>query len=478
MANSPFPRVAILSAGLIFASALICYADLGFSLARADADALVGLPEASQQQARELYAAVRWQPWSATADMRLGEFFLTNNRPASALVWLARSVRWDTGDWHAWYYLGLAQRASHNYPDAQAAFRRVVELNPDYVAARFRQADLLLDQGRFDTALAVYQALGRYGAEPAHLAESTGTALLREKKYSEAAIAFNRAITGFAPYGAAHDGLAEAMRALGDDLRATREARLARTARGVIPAHSDDPLTEQMEQDFPTALTLYQHGARDTDPRRAAATMEKALALDPGMTIAWETIISIYGRAHLPNDAERAWTQLSRLDPGNIRGRYDLGVALGQNGQRAKAAVYLNQVLAMDPSNASANRMLGQLAELEGNTAEAARQFHTALEKDPTAAETHVDLGMLLLKSGDTRGAEDELLRALLPPCDQPERTLLRELADLRNQPIAENYAEAVRVQAEQKGQPVLIALLNDRKKPGTKPIGLPNPAR
>jgi tetratricopeptide (TPR) repeat protein len=474
MADSAFPRVAALSIGLILASSLICYAALGVSLARPDSAALASLPEASRQQARDLYNDIRIEPWSPLADMRLGEFFLANNRPAPAIAWLLRAVRWDTAEWRAWYYLGLAQRAARHYADADASFKKVLTLNPDYVAARVQSANLLLDQGRDEDALLAFEGLARSGADQTRLAFATGTALLRRRRYEEAERAFAQAIARFAPYGDAHEGMAAALRGAGDEARAARESRLAQNSRDVVPLITDDPLTDQMQQDFPTARSLYQRAARDPDPNNAAATMERALAIDPRMAAAWEAIISIYGLAHRPADAERAWNQLAALDPNNLRGRYDLGVALGRNSEHGKSAVYLNQVLALDPSDAGANRMLGQLAELDGNREEAARQFRTAIEKDPTMAEAHVDLGLLLLKSGDAKEAMAELLGALLPPCEQPERTLARELADLRNNPMEDSFETAVRAQAEQKRQPSLITLLNNRKKPaGPRALGL-----
>jgi len=466
MADSAFPRVAALSLGLVLASSLICYATLGVSLARPDSAALAGLPEASQMQAHSLYNAVMLEPWNPLADMRMGEFFLANDRPAPAIAWLLRAVRWDTTEWRAWYYLGLAQRAARKYADAEASFKKTLALNPDYVAARVQLAHLLLDRGRNEDALLAYQGLARSGADQVRLAVAAGTASLRLKHYQEAQRSFAQALSRFAPYGDAHAGMAEALRAAGDEEHAKREDRLAHNSRGVVPLITDDPLTDQMQQDFPTAFSLYQRAARDPDPKNAAATMEKALALDPRMVAAWEAVISIYGLAHRPADAERAWFQLAALDPNNLRGRYDLGIALGRNSERSKSAVYLNQVLALDPSYAGANRMLGQLAELDGNKEEAARQFRIAMEKDPVMAEAHVDLGMLLLKSGDAKEAMAEFLRALLPPCEQPERTLLRELADLRNNPVEASFEEAVRAQAEQKQQPSLITVLNTRKRP------------
>jgi tetratricopeptide (TPR) repeat protein len=475
MSDSPFPRVAALSIGLVGASALVAYAALGLSLARPDSAALRGLPEASQQQARQLYWGVGLMPWSSAADMKLGEFFLANDRPAAAAVWLTRATRWETGLWRGWYYLGLADRALHRYADAETAFRKVLALNSDYVAARVQLACLPLDQGRPADAQLTLAALVRTGADQTRLAQAIGLAMLRQENYQGARRSFEQALSRFSAYGDAHAGLAAALRGLGETQQAMREERLAHNQRGIVPPPTDDPLSETMDQEFPTARSLFQQAARNRDVRTAVETFQKAVALDPGMTNAWENLIALYGQAKRPLDAERAWNRLAKIDPKNVRGRYNLGVALGQSGQRAKSAVYLNQVIELDPSYNDAHRMLGQLAQLDGNLPEAEKEFRTAFTNEPGMSDAHTDLAMLFLKSGHTKEAVAEFLRALLPPCEQPERTLLRELTMLRDQPIEQSFEDAVKAQAAANNQPALITMINNRKKPVAPSVaGLP----
>jgi tetratricopeptide (TPR) repeat protein len=479
MLDSPFARVATLTGGLIGTSALFVYFALGLSLGRPDGKALAGLPAASQEQARGLYSRVRWEPFSSTADMRLGEFFLANGRPATATAWLARATRWNNGAWQAWYYQGVAQRAMHRYADAEADFRKVLKLNPDYVAARYQSAMLLLDQGRNSDALIALSDLVRTGADQTRVAYATGTALLRQGRDEEAERAFSRAVTRFPAYGDGHAGLATALRGMGEQQEALHEAKLAQIYRDIVPLRTDDPLTEAMEQDFPTGRSLFQQAMRNRDPRSAVNTLQNSVALEPRMTNAWENLIALYGQNKQPREAEQAWSRLAKVDPGNVRGLYNLGVALGQSGERAKAAACFNQVLKTDPAYNEAHRMLGQLAELDGNTEEAARQFRIAFTNDAGFSEAHTDLGMLLLKSGNAKAAQEEFLRALLPPCYQPERTLVRELGLLRDQPVEQSFEDAVRVQAAQRDQPELITILNNRKKPAAAAgaIGLPGVA-
>ncbi len=116
--------------------------------------------------------------------------------------------------------------------------------------------------------------------------------------------------------------------------------------------------------------------------------------------------------------------------------------------------------------------MLGVVAELDEDRAEAARQFRLAIDGDPALAEAYVDLGLLLLKNGDSKQGQAELLRALAPPCEQPDRTLARELAALKDNPAEPAFEEGVRAQAEAQNRLSLITLLNNRRKPAAPPAG------
>jgi tetratricopeptide (TPR) repeat protein len=466
MSSSPLSRVATLSGGLICAAGLIMYVGLGLSIARPETAALNGLPAPTQAHAHRLYWSVRLAPWNSSNYVRLGEFFLANNRPAPAIEWLRRATVWDASPWHAWYYLGLAEHASYRYAEAESAFRKVLALNPDYIAARFQLATLMLDRRQFGGAADVYATLLHGGADRTRVLQGLGSALFGMGKYPAAELAFTQVLARFPAYGDAHAGLAASLRATGDEQRAAHEARLAHNWRRMVPIRTDDPLVEEMEREFPTALSLVQEAVRNRDPRTGIEATEKALALDPKMNLAWENIISMYGQAHRPKDALRAWNKLATLDPNNVRGRFDLAAALTQAGDRSRAAALLEQILTLDPSYADAHRVLGVVAELDGKMEEAGGQFRTALESDPSLSEAHVDLGLILLRTGQAKQAQTELLRALLPPCENPERTLTRELSALRDPAVEQAYEQAVRAQAEEKKQYSLIAILNSRGRP------------
>ena len=360
MQGFPFFKLAGLAGGLLCSSALAVYVGMGWSLARPETEALAGLPRTTQiQGSRTLRRSAGASPGAAMPKSGWACFFwrTTGRRrqpPGCSGHWSG-----NPDSWQAWYYLGRAQRAAHHYGAAQTALKKVIALNPDYVAARVQIADLLMDGGLYDDASGAYTALLRAGGDELRMAESIGNAELRGGHYRAAERAYTQVLARFPSYGEAHAGLAVALKALGEQQRASREERLARNYEGIVPVLPDDPLTEEMEQEFPTAGSLFQRAIRDRDPKNGIETMRKALSLDPEMRDGWIAMITLYGQAHQPRDAEDALRLLEQIDPKNERGRYAVAVALTQAGSRTKAAEYLKQAIVLEPSDADAHRMAG-----------------------------------------------------------------------------------------------------------------------
>jgi Flp pilus assembly protein TadD len=143
-----------------------------------------------------------------------------------------------------------------------------------------------------------------------------------------------------------------------------------------------------------------------------------------------------------------------------------LAVALGRSkGDHTKSTSLLNEALAIDPAYAEAHRALGVLAQINGDQDDAARQYRVAIAVDPTLAEPRMDLGLLLINRGEEKAGIAEMLSAMLPPCDNPERALAREYAMLGTHQVEPAWETAVRAQAAAHNQLDVLTLLNNRKR-------------
>jgi tetratricopeptide (TPR) repeat protein len=150
---------------------VLCAARLGqgrleeaLAAARAARDALPGDPAVHEQLGRALVAAgrpqeaatsyheaLRLRPGSTGALAELAELKLRGGEPAAAEPLLRKALlRQEDARLHA--ALGEARHRQKALADAEAAYRRAIELDPQLLAAHVRLSDVLRDSGRIDEA--------------------------------------------------------------------------------------------------------------------------------------------------------------------------------------------------------------------------------------------------------------------------------------------------------------------------------------
>ncbi len=165
------------------------------------------------------------------------------------------------------YELGIAYRDSKMYTEALAEFQKVVDLDPDFVAAHTSSGEVYLEMGQLDDAENAVNAALRIDANsqparqllddikqarPSQTTQSTvpsanasdvkkyyerGEAFLNNKQYNEAAAAFKRVIKTDPNFADAHYGLGVAyleMGALDDAKTSAEEASRLKADRQLI----------------------------------------------------------------------------------------------------------------------------------------------------------------------------------------------------------------------------------------------------
>lgn len=151
--------------------------------------------------AQTLYEQViaRW-PEHAQAFHSLGVIAYAQGRPRDAIELLSRAISLQGSQPVFHHSLAQALRADGNTVDALAALKRSVSLNPEFLGAWAAMAEIHYALNEVDEAA---QAIGRVGELLSTIAVSylkRGNALVLEKKYSEAVLAY-RAGIDCNPYG-------------------------------------------------------------------------------------------------------------------------------------------------------------------------------------------------------------------------------------------------------------------------------------
>ena len=317
-----------------------------------------------------------------------------------------------------WLYLdGVVLQRLARPAEAAARFDLALRRSPDYLPARAKLAEALLDSGNLDRAEQTYEALAREpAAEPA--AEfGLGRIAAARLHHDSAVTHLERAVALFPEFGAAYYTLALSYRLLGR--RDDAERALARNAQyGPRWPAVDDPALAAVIALRDDADTTFQRGlklAEAGDLAGAIAAHEAALARDPSIAQAHANLISLYGRVHDWAKAEHHYRAVVALGFNLGDAHYDYGVLLGLQEKWELAAAAYREAIAVNPRHAQARNNLGQILERQHELETAAAEYKAAADSQPAFRIATFNLGRMLIALGRTDEAIGELGRLTEP---------------------------------------------------------------
>ena len=365
-----------------------------------------------------------------------------------------------------WSYLDavVLQRLGR-YDEAAVRLEQALAASPDYVPARMRYAESLLEAGDLARSGPRFQALLKDTATEPAAQVGLGRIAAIEGRHPDAIGHFQKAIALFPELGAAYYGLALSYRALGriDDARLALAEHAKFGARW--PA-LDDPVRDAVAVLRDDAAATLQRGVRlaeSGDLPGAIAAHEAALAQDPSMVQAHTNLVSLYGRADNFAKAEEHYRAAVALGGDLGDAHYDYGVLLGQQEKWDLAADAYRKALALNPSNAQARNNLGQIFERQRNFEAAASEYRQALESQPAFRLARFNLGRMLIALGRNEEAVVELSKLNEPrDSDTPRYLFALSAAHLRagHKDEAIKWATDARQLALQYGQQELAAII------------------
>jgi Flp pilus assembly protein TadD len=215
---------------------------------------------------------------------------------------------------------GWQHHQADQYPQAEAAFRQVVQADPGRADAWALLAESCLFQGRFAEAETGYRQALRLAPGPAQSHANLGVALVQQGKLAEAAASYR-----------------EALRLQPDHVDA-----LSNLGAVLVDLEQED---------------------------EAVACLRQALQLAPGAVRALNNL----GRALIEKEqfpeAEAHLRQALRLQPNYAKAHANLGVTLMKQGRHDEAVAHLQQAVRLEPGYADAHKNLAMVWLQQGNYA-------------------------------------------------------------------------------------------------------------
>jgi len=389
-----------------------------------------------------------WEQWSAAHDAY-----------ARAAALAPRAFEWRYLD--ACVLDRLARPA-----DAAARLREALAIRPDYLAARIKLAEALLDAGQMEASLPLFTALlAEPHAEPEALF-GLGRIAAGQGKHDEAVTRFQRAIALFPEWGAAHYSLALSLRALGRREEAQRALEKHAQYGPRWPAVEDAVLASvnAVRTDPAARVRRGQKLADDGDINAAIEELEAALAADKSVSVAHETLITLYGRTRNWAKAEEHYRVALLLGSSNAELHYDYGVLLGLQEKWDGAADAYRQAIAINPAYAEAHNNLGQVLERSRQFDKALEQYQGALDSQPMFRLARFNTGRMLIALGRPADAVG-VLESLVEPQDAESARYVFALsvANIRsgNKYAGIKWATEARRRAAESGQQELAAAID-----------------
>ena len=282
--------------------------------------------------------------------------------------------------------LGNAHFAAGNIAAAADHYRQAVAVAPGLVDARFRLANMLQLQQKFDEAGACYRAVLEIDASHVESCCNLGIALQAQGHYAEAITYYRKALALQPHIANLHYYLGAALQAEQqlDAAVSSYDAAIALDPKH-IDAHYHAGNVLRFQRKFEEAAEHY---------RRILALNDKLADVHCNLGIALQGMEQF-------DAAEHSYRQALSLQPGYPIALINLGTILQDRHALSAAEDCYRQVLAADSSSLEAQINLANVFAAQEKYAEALACCDAILKNHPDNADAHYSKALVLLKQGD-----------------------------------------------------------------------------
>ena len=368
--------------------------------------------------AEKAYQAVEAKPLDPEANGNLGMLLHAFEQLESAEVCYRRARGLDPQRFQWAYYLGLVEALDGKNEAAASSLRDALRIDPGYLPARLKLAEVLLNLGRFDESREMCQAVLKDNPQTApayywlgRVAAAKGQGALAEEQY-------RKACELWPSYGTAHYALALAYQKDGQAGEAQRQMAAFQKYKADSDPQPEDPMLEAVRSLDNSALAHLMKGVdleNAGQMEQAIAEHEEAVRQDPKLVQAHANLIALYGRAGQPEKAEREYRATVAINPNLPQSHYDYGVFLASREKFAEAEAAFRKALESSPNYAEAHSNVGAMLERRGKLVEAEREYQAAIEDKPNFRQAQYQLGHLLLMEHKAPEAIMHLSQTLTP---------------------------------------------------------------
>lgn len=304
--------------------------------------------------------------------------------------------------------LGVSHHGAGRFAEAEAAYRKLLQTQPENAEALHMMGVLALQTGNPTTAVDFIAQAIRRKSDVSIFYSNLGAALRRLGRLDEAIAAGRQAVKLDENFADAIINLANAL-----------------CDKGLFGEAV--PLLKRVVRLRPDAVDQYLLLARalilDDKNEEAVAVMQDALRRRPRHAPAYINMGVALKKLGRFDEAVAAYLKALEITPGDTGALNNLGTAYQENDENLKAIDCFRQALDIRPDYADAWLNLSLALRAEGRLDEAIEAARTAVRHNPKQAEGHTSLGFCLLLKGALReGFAEYEWRSAMADFSSPRR--------------------------------------------------------
>lgn len=268
--------------------------------------------------------------------------------------------------------------------DAIAAYRRAIELNPDYSWSHHNLGESLAKVCQFEEATAAFRRAIELKPDFSWSYHHLGDALAQQEQWEESAIAFGKAIELNPQHFGTYVGLGNCLAKMGqldEAIAAYRRASELEPEADWIQYKLGELLQQRTQLDLEGAIASYRR-AIELNPDDVPA-YRKLLQIQPDNFEVWLQLGEALVKQEQWEEAIAPYRRLTELNPDDVQAHYRLGELLIKQGNLEGAIDTLRHSLELSPNSDESYYNLGEALASQGNATEASLCYHKAFKLNP-----------------------------------------------------------------------------------------------
>lgn len=271
------------------------------------------------------------------------------NNYTEHLNMLLKDLAWDSNDPSLFNDLGVIYSKMNRNHEAEAAFRRAIELKNNIAMPYLNLGNLYSRQNRMDESLVLLSKAAELDPDNEQVQMDLGDDHAARGNFVEALRAYQRA---------------QELNPDSIDICFKIAYHLVMMGKSGEADTALQQMTARKKNDarfFHELAVYYERSQRVAEAEEA---FRKALQLNDKMAIVYTNIGAFYLRQGQIDKALENLTQAARLDPSNPDVHYNFGYAYAEMGDYASAAKSYQRVLELSPSDTEARQQFQQMMQL------------------------------------------------------------------------------------------------------------------